>query len=347
VIIDSHAHVIAPESLYAFRAHLLASGGFHRGGAAVTDAEVAETAAKNIRIMDGVGTDVQLLSPRPFQLGHSMEPAHLVDPWIGAWNDTIARTVALHPHRFAGVAALPITPGAPVDRAFGELHRTIEELGFVGVMVNPDPSEGKGSAPTLGDRYWYPLYEKLVGLDVPMQVHSAACFSGRETYSEHFITEESIAILTLLRSRVFQDFPDLRVIISHGGGSVPYQLGRWQAERQHPVLGEGPGSAGFEVLLRQLYFDSVLHYPPSLDLLLRTVGADRVLFGTERPGSGTAHNPATGRDFDDIKPIIESFEFLGAVERDAVFESNARRVFPRLTLNALHTDFVDVEGDAR
>jgi predicted TIM-barrel fold metal-dependent hydrolase len=92
---------------------------------------------------------------------------------------------------------------------------------FVGVSVNPDPCEGRGGSPALGDRYWYPLYERLVEYDVPMHVHAAGCYSERETYSEHFITEESIAILSMLRGTVFRDFPDLRVMISHGGGSVP------------------------------------------------------------------------------------------------------------------------------
>jgi predicted TIM-barrel fold metal-dependent hydrolase len=334
MIIDSHAHLVAPESLYAFRAHLLANGGYHFGTANVSDDEVAANAGRNVALMDEVGTDVQLLSPRPFQMGQSMQPASLVEPWIAAHNDTIARTVALHPDRFAGVAALPIVPDQPVSAAFRELHRTIDELGFVGVMVNPDPHEGTGNAPALGEEYWYPLYEKLIELDVPMQIHSAGCFSGRETYSEHFITEESIAILSMIRGEIFDRFPALKVIISHGGGSVPYQLGRWQAERLHPALGGNAESPRFEVDLRKFYFDTVLHYTPALELLARTVGSDRILFGTERPGSGSATNPETGLQFDDLKPVIESFAFLDAEQKQAIFEDNARAVFPRLSVAA-------------
>jgi predicted TIM-barrel fold metal-dependent hydrolase len=119
-------------------------------------------------------------------------------------------------------------------------------------------------------------------------------------------------------------------MISHGGGSVPYQLGRWQSERLHPALGGGPDAERFEVSLRRFYFDTVLHYPPALELLLRTVGADRCLFGTERPGSGSAINPDSGRPFDDLRPVIESLDFLGDPDLRAIFEGNARRIFPRL-----------------
>ncbi|MGQ4615688.1 amidohydrolase family protein [Nocardia sp. R7R-8] len=329
MIIDAHAHLVAPDGLYAFRAALLADGGYHAGKPKISDDALAQAAASNVAVLDSVGTDLQLLSPRPFHLGSSMQPNRLVEPWVRANNDTIARTVALHPDRFAGVGALPLVPDRPVDVAFAELDRAVD-LGFVGVLINPDLHEGRGTTPTLGDRYWYPLYEKLVERNLPMHVHSAGCYSERETYSEHFVTEESIAILSLLRSSVFADFPSLRVMISHGGGSVPYQIGRWQAEALHPALGGDPDAERFETSLRRLWFDSVLHHPPSLELLLRTVGADRVLFGTEKPGSGSAPDPDTGRDFDDIKPVIESFEFLTDSDRGAVFEDNARLVFPAL-----------------
>jgi predicted TIM-barrel fold metal-dependent hydrolase len=330
MIIDSHAHLIAPDGLYAYRANLIANGGYHFGQPKISDDALAACAAKNVAALDEVGTDLQLLSPRPYQQGHSMTPSSLVVPWIAAHNDTIARTVAMHPDRFAGVAGLPIVPGEPVARAFGELERAVNDLAFVGVLINPDPHEGTGHAPALNERYWYPLYEKLVELDVPMQIHSAGCYSGRESYSEHFITEESIAILSLLRGKVFERFPALRVIISHGGGSVPYQVGRWQAERLLPLLGGSPDCERFEVSLKRFWFDTVLHNPPSLELLLRTVGPDRVLFGTERPGSGSAMNPDTGHDFDDLKPVIDKIDFLDDADRQAIYQDNARTVFPRL-----------------
>jgi 4-oxalmesaconate hydratase len=280
LIIDIHAHLVAPPVFYAYRSNLLAAGGHYRGPVGVSDDALAQAAAGNVKIMDGVGTDVQLISPRPFQQMHSTKPDQVVRWWIEANNDLIAATVALHPKRFAGMAGLPICAGSPVTDALAELDRAINELGFVGVSLNPDPYEGTGPSPRLGDKYWYPLFEKLVEYDAPALIHSAGCNSGRESYSEHFITEESIAILSLLSSDTFRDFPGLKIIVSHGGGSVPYQIGRWQAEVLSPNLGGAADNERFEVSLRQLYFDTVLHNPLSLELLFKTVGTDRCMFGT-------------------------------------------------------------------
>ncbi len=332
MIIDVHAHLVAPAQFYAYRANLLASGGYYRGTPPVTDEAIAAAAASNVAAMDKVGTDIQLICPRPFHQMQSQKPDRLVHWWIEANNDLIAKTAALYPHRFGGVAGLPACAGSPVTDAIPELERTVEQLGFVGVSLNPDPYEGKGNSPGLGDRYWYPLYEKLVELDVPVLIHSSGCENGRESYSEHFITEESIAILNLLRTDVFTDFPGLKIIVSHGGGSVPYQLGRWQAERLLPSLGGHADNERFEVALRRLYFDTVLHHKPSLELLFKTVGADRILFGTENPGSGSAYNPATGRNFDDLRPTIEEIDFLSDKDKALVFEETARELFPRLKI---------------
>lgn len=330
LIIDIHAHVVAPAALYAYRSNLLAAGGHYRGPIGVSDEALAASADGNVKIMDSVGTDVQLLSPRPFQQMHSTKPDQVVHWWIEANNDTIARTVAMHPTRFAGMAGLPICAGSPVSDAFEELDRAISDLGFVGVSLNPDPYEGTGPSPRLSDDYWYPLWEKLVAYDAPALIHSAGCNSGRESYSEHFVTEESIAILSVAQSRVFEDFPDLKLIISHGGGSVPYQIGRWQAEVLTPNLGGAVDAERFETRLRRFYFDTVLHNPLSLELLFKTVGTDRCMFGTEKPGSGSATNPDTGRTFDDLKPVIEGMDFLTETDRNLIFEATAREVFPRL-----------------
>jgi predicted TIM-barrel fold metal-dependent hydrolase len=330
VIVDCHAHLLAPDSLYAYRSMLLAAAGHLDIKWQVDDAALATSAATNVSLMDGVGTDVQLLSPRPFQQMHSAKPDKVVHTWIAANNDTIAKTVALYPDRFMGVAGLPLCAGAPVESCFSELDRAVEELGFVGVSLNPDPWEGNGFTPLLGDPYWYPLYERVTSLDVPILVHSAGCENGRESYSDHFLSEEAIATLSLARSPTFDDFPSLRIIIPHGAGSVPYQIGRWEAERRVPGLG---GSADAESVIegvRKLWFDTVLHRRRPLELLIDTVGADRMIFGTERPGSGSAQDPTTGRPFDDIKSILEEITSISDDERHAIYDDNPRIVFPRM-----------------
>ena len=161
---------------------------------------------------------------------------------------------------------------------------------MVGCVLNPDPSEGFSEPPPgLGDEYWYPLYETLVELDVPALVHSTQCGRPREPYTLHFINEESIAIISLLQSRVFIDFPTLKLVISHGGGSIPYQIGRFRSfylRPQRRVLDEP-----FEQSLRRLYFDTCLYSKEALELLFKVVGPDRCLFGAERPGTGSEKDP--------------------------------------------------------
>jgi predicted TIM-barrel fold metal-dependent hydrolase len=332
LIIDAHAHLVAPQSLYAYRSTLIATSGHGTPAPKISDEELGIAAAGNVQIMDSVGTDMQLISPRPFQQGHSVRPASVVDAWLRENNDLIARTVDMYPERFAGICGLPFVAELGVSHVLPELERAVGELGFVGAQVNPDPTEGTGSCPALGDPYWYPLYEKLCELDVPALIHSASCHNGRETYSEHFITEESIAIHSVLRGNVFAHFPDLKLIVSHGGGSVPYQVGRWRAAQLNPIIGGNPDAEHFDSLLRKFWFDTVLYNRESLELLFRVVGADRCLFGTEKPGSGSAMDPATGLDFDDLKPVVESIEFLSDEERHAIFVGNAEMLFARLNI---------------
>ena len=124
-----------------------------------------------------------------------------------------------------------------------------------------------------------------------------------------------------------EDFPKLRIIVAHGGGSIPYQIGRWQAD--HVMKGGGTVEQ-FNRRLRMLYYDTCLHARKSIEMLVGIVGSENVLFGTENPGSGSAANPETGKSFDDIKPLIDSMDFLSDQDRRNIFEENARRLFPRM-----------------
>ncbi len=330
MIVDVHAHVTAPDGLYVYKAGLLSHRGSHgRGTTGVSDDDIVK--ALNTPVFGGkshldqlkeVGIDMQFISPRPYQMMHSERPERLVHWYIEECNSIIARQVKLYPGVFRGVCGLPQSPGVSPKNCLAELERCIKELGFIGCLLNPDPGEASGhETPALGDPYWYPLYEKLVELDVPAYIHSAGCRSERLTYSLHFINEESIAILSLLTSRVFQDFPALKIVVSHGGGAMPYQLGRFEASslRRRPER--------FSQSLRRIWFDTVLYSRDALELLIKTVGADRCLFGTERPGIGTVKDPQTGRWMDDTRHFIEGFDWLSAEDKQLIFEGNARKVF--------------------
>lgn len=328
MIIDAHGHLQAPAELFAYAANLLNQrGGQGRGSPGISDEKLEASAQENLRLMDSVGTDVRFTSPRPY-LMHAEKPAKVVEWWIQTLNDTIARQVKAHPDRLQGVCALPQIAGESPRTCLEELERCVVGMGFIGCTVNPDPGEGDNLTPPMGDEYWYPLYEKLVELDVPALVHSASCRHERETYLEHFITEETIATLSLCKSRVFKDFPTLKLIISHGGGSVPYQIGRWRAVRFNQMR-TNRELEDFDTSLRRLWFDTVLYDQQSLDYLFRTVGPDRCLFGTEKPGVGSAQDPRTGAWLDDLKPAIEGIPWLSDEQRRAIFEDNARRVFTR------------------
>jgi 4-oxalmesaconate hydratase len=223
--------LVAPPTLYAYRSTLIVSGGQHGAAlAAVSDDELRKSADSNVKLMDEVGTDIQFISPRPFQQIHR---GRFTDSqlWARSNNELIAKTVKFHPTRFRGIAGIPQCSGLPIETTFHEIDYAINELGFIGMLLNPDPGEGLDQTPTLADPYWYPLYEKAIKMKIPLHVHSGGC-CGRETYDEHFVTEESLAITSIARSDVFDRYPELNLLISHGGGSIPYQIGRWRSNRE-------------------------------------------------------------------------------------------------------------------
>ncbi len=335
MIIDCHGHVSPPPELFAFKASILSHRGVHgRHMPEVSDEEILRYANKremapcgHLDMLDRVKTDMQLISPRPFQMMHSAKPGRLVHWFTEETNNMIARTVALLPDRFFGIAGLPQVAGDPIEVVLPELERAVKTLGFRGCLLNPDPYENSGTeAPPLGDRYWYPLYEKLCELDLPAHIHATGSHSERTPYTLHFINEESIAVLGLVDSNVFKDFPSLKVVVSHGGGAIPYQIGRFQSSAARKGL-------DFLAGMRNLYYDTVLYSEEALRLLIKTVGADRCLFGAECPGVGSTVDPSTGRTRDDIRPLIEGFDWLSDAEKRMIFESNARQVF-RLPIGA-------------
>jgi predicted TIM-barrel fold metal-dependent hydrolase len=321
-VIDAHAHVTAPAELGNYRAGLLASRGGHtRSSLKVSDERIHGALKAHLAGMASHQIDMQLISPRPYTVMHWAKPESIVRWYTEETNNLIARQCELYPDRFRGVATLPQGPGVSPTHWVDELDRCVKDLGFVGVQINPDPAEmGDDSTPAMGDEYWYPLYEKMVELDVPGLVHSASCQSTRLIFHLHFINEESIAIMSLLDSKVFEDFPTLKLVISHGGGAIPYQVGRFMAQWESH-------DERFDEALKKLYFDTCLYTKKSMELLIDTVGADRCLFGTEVPGAGSHPHPETGLPMDDLVPMINSIDWLSAEDRYKIFEGNVRSLY--------------------
>jgi len=324
LIIDSHAHVVIPTESYKFMAELVSSRANPYMMPKLTDEAVRAAGQTIIDIMDKVGTDIQFLSPRPYMQMHSVKPAKVTALWTQHMNDLIYRTVQMFPKRFRAVAGLPQYRDSSPVNCLAELEFRVKEQGFIGCLLNPDPTEGDGTPPPgLGDEFWYPLYEKLCEWDIPALIHSAGSCQPRESYTLKFINEESISIISLMNSKVFERFPNLKLIVPHGGGAIPYHMGRF---RSWSVRN---GGEFFDDKLKRLHFDTTTYDQNALELLFKTVGADRVLFATENPGTGSAIDPSTGRSYDDLKPVIENISFLSEQDRRNVFECNCTRLYSR------------------
>jgi 4-oxalmesaconate hydratase len=237
----------------------------------------------------------------------------------------IHRVCTLYPGSFVGVCQLPQSPGASPGGCVAELKRCVEELGFIGCNLNPDPSGGYWKDPPLTDRYWYPLYEKMVELDVPAMVHvSSSCNPAFHYTGAHYINGDTTAFMQFLLSDIFKDFPTLRFVIPHGGGAVPYHWGRYRGLAQdlkRPPMTE---------LLKNVWFDTCVYHRPGIELLLKVIPAENILFASEIVGAVKGIDPETGFHYDDTKRYIDAIEWVEAGNREKIFSGNARKVYPRL-----------------
>ena len=182
--------------------------------------------------------------------------------WSERCNDLIRRVCDLYPENFAPVCQLPQSPGAPIEPAVSELRRCVEQLGFVGCNLNPDPSGGYWTGPPLFDRSWYPLYEAMVELDVPAMVHvSAACNPQFHTTGSHYLGADTTAFMQLLTSDLLVDFPDPAVDHPARRRRRPVPLGSVPGHRAGPRQAAARRTAAEQRVLRHL------RLPPGRDRL--------------------------------------------------------------------------------
>jgi 4-oxalmesaconate hydratase len=331
MIIDCHGHyTTAPAAHQKFRDAQIAGIKDPTAPAAkpgaISDDEIRESIEKNqLRLQKQRGSDLTVFSPRASAMGHHLGDEAVSAAWTRANNDLIRRVVDLYPENFVGVCQLPQSPGVPIAHSVAELARCVRELDFIGCNLNPDPSGGHWTSPPLTDRHWYPFYEKMVELDVPAMVHvSASCNANFHATGAHYINADTTAFMQFIEGDLFRDFPTLRFIIPHGGGAVPYHWGRYRGLAdmlKRPPLDEH--------VMKNVFFDTCVYHQPGIDLLVRVIDIGNILFGSEMVGAVRGIDPQTGHYFDDTRRYIDALS-IPAADKERIFETNARRVFPRL-----------------
>src|SRR5579863_2306327 len=318
MIIDCHGHyttipVAFGEYRDALHARLAeADGGPVPAVPPISDGEISETIEANqLRLQGERGIDMTIFSPRASWMDQHITDATTARAWARASNDLVHRVTTLFPQNFAGVCQLPQTPNGSLGDSVAELERCVTELGFVGCNLNPDPSGGFWSSPPLTDRHWYPLYEKMVELDVPAMVHvSSSCNPNFHATGAHYINADTTAFMQFLTGDLFTDFPRLRFIIPHGGGAVPYHWGRYRGLAQDL---KRPRLADY--VLKNVFFDTCVYHLPGIELLLKVIPIDNILFGSEMVGAVRGIDPETGRYFDDTKRYIDALPLSEADRR--------------------------------
>jgi 4-oxalmesaconate hydratase len=130
--------------------------------------------------------------------------------------------------------------------------------------------------------------------------------------------------MQLLAGDLFAAFPDLRLIIPHGGGAIPYHWGRYRGLAD--MLSKPPLR---EHLMGNVFFDTCVYHQPGIDLLVSVVDTENILFGSEMIGAVRGIDPETGHHFDDTRRYVDAAP-ISDEQRAAIFEGNARRVYPRL-----------------
>ena len=291
--IDVHAHCVPPGVLDTLRA----DGGRYGievaddgGRAAVVIGGRVRTRPmfpaladlpRRLAAMDAAGVDVQVLSSWIDLTAYALEPAAGAR-YARMFNEALAATAATAPDRFRALATVPLQ--AP-DRAATELHHAVTSLGMAGAEIATTVDGRELDDPELA-----PFWSAAEELRAVVLVHPYASLAGRNVtrYNLNNLVgnpaESAIAVAHLVHGGVLERHPALRIVLVHGGGFAPFQMGRWdrgytsKADGAEANLTRPPSD-----WLRQMWFDTVLHSPASLRFLVDVVGVEQVVLGSDYP----------------------------------------------------------------
>jgi len=274
---------------------------------------------RRFKDMDAAEVDVHLLSAAPQTWLYGQEAAVGVTA-SAIQNDEIARLVREHPERFSGIATLPMQ--AP-DKAADELRRAMRKLGLHGAMIGSNIG-GKN----LDDPSFEPLWAVAEELDAFMMIHPgnvAGADRLRSYYLGNLIgnpLDTTIAGACLIFGGVLERHPKLNFIMSHGGGFIPYQGGRWVhgwEVRPEPKVNVKHSPAPY---LDRFLYDTIVHAKAPLEFLISSVGANRVFLGSDYP-----YDMGTGECVRQVRAAN-----ISAADRDIILGGHAEKILSKKRL---------------
>jgi aminocarboxymuconate-semialdehyde decarboxylase len=318
--IDFHAHIIVPE-VYAVAAEhnifseLPVDPGVTdemrnqiKGRAGTVLARMSDI-SERIAKMDAMGVDVQVLSASLVHQGLDWADAQISLRLARITNDWIAKAVAANPERFVGLGTLPLHVPA---LAVTELERCMGDLRLKGIAIST-----MAGTMELGDPQLRAFWAKAEALGAVVYIHPGG---NRDRRFKRFhlwnsvgqAFEEAMAISSLMYDGVLESFPKLKICISHGGGYMPFYMGRIDRNYLEKANTRVNMSKPPIDYLRMLYFDSCVYERAVLQHLVDKVGADRVLLGSDYPVGET-------------KPIefVSDTETLSTDQKERILSTNA------------------------
>jgi aminocarboxymuconate-semialdehyde decarboxylase len=290
MIVDAHNHVI-PAAIVRYLAENEEPFGVkvdrsgpaprlaHREGFAYPLFEEFLTPVEKIAQLDRRGLDAALISPSPTLFFYRIDPA-VEAAFARRVNDEIAAFAASAPNRLRPMGTLPMQ--SP-DHALAELERITGELGMRSIMIG---CHIDGAA--LSEPKFRPVLRRAAELGVLILTHPYY-FGTKPGLEKYYLTnlvgnplDTAVMAADLIFGGVMDELPELKVCLSHGGGFIPYQIGRLvhgqKVRREAQTIESSPKD-----LLKRFYFDTITHDAGALAYLIDLVGAEHVLLGTDIP----------------------------------------------------------------
>ncbi len=290
MVVDFHNHVIPRSVVEGFRSDPDGFGAkvedrdgstwlAHREGFAYPlEAEFLDPVEK-VRALDRRGLDVAVVSPSPTLFFYRADAARNA-AFVRGLNEDVADFVRAAPDRLRGMGTLPMqSPEASV----AELDHLVTNLGIRAVIVGTHVDGVQLASARLR-----PVLRRAAELDVFVLSHPYY-FGSKPGLEDYYLTnlignplDTAVMAANLMFGGVFDELPSLKIGLSHGGGFLPYQIGRlahgWSVRKEARTIATSP-----KILLRKFYYDTITHDPDALAFLIASVGADRVLLGTDTP----------------------------------------------------------------